>query len=129
MKTLMDFSAGHPGKTLVLLSCSDGYTIRLARNRAALEPYYKFACPTEENVMNLDMKEYFYKACEKHGLSYPKTSSCTSGTRTSARALRTFRASRTNWANNSLNTSWTNFTLRSSGTCWAYIPFLPILKP
>ena len=27
--------------------------------------------------MNLDMKEFFYKACEKHGLSYPKTSSCT----------------------------------------------------
>ena len=77
VKTLTDFAAGHSGKTLVLLSCSDGYTILLARNRAALEPYYKFACPTEENVMNLDMKEYFYKACEKHGLSYPKTSSCT----------------------------------------------------
>lgn len=77
VKTLTDFAAEHSGKTLVLLSCSDGYTILLARNRAALEPYYKFACPTEENVMNLDMKEYFYKACEKHGLSYPKTSSCT----------------------------------------------------
>ena len=77
VKTLTDFAAGHSGKTLVLLSCSDGYTILLARNRAALEPYYKFAGPTEENVMNLDMKEYFYKACEKHGLSYPKTSSCT----------------------------------------------------
>ena len=77
VKTLTDFAAEHSGKMLVLLSCSDGYTILLARNRAALEPYYKFACPTEENVMNLDMKEYFYKACEKHGLSYPKTSSCT----------------------------------------------------
>ena len=77
VKTRTDFAAEHSGKTLVLLSCSDGYTILLARNRAALEPYYKFACPTEENVMNLDMKEYFYKACEKHGLSYPKTSSCT----------------------------------------------------
>ena len=52
VKTLTDFAAGHSGKTLVLLSCSDGYTILLARNRAALEPYYKFACPTEENVMN-----------------------------------------------------------------------------
>ncbi len=77
VSTLVNFAAAHPGKTLVLQSCSDGYTILLARNRAALEPYFAFACPTEENVMNLDMKEFFYKACEKHGLSYPKTSSCT----------------------------------------------------
>lgn len=77
VKTLTDFAAAHPGKTLVLQSCSDGYTILLARNRDALQPYFRFACPTEENVMDLDMKEFFYKACEKHGLSYPKTSSCT----------------------------------------------------
>ncbi len=75
--TLKAFAKAHPGKTLVLQSCSDGYTILLARNRAALEEYFAFACPTLENVMNLDMKEFFYKACEKHGLSYPKTSSCT----------------------------------------------------
>lgn len=77
LSTLVDYAKKHTEKPLVLLSCSDGYTILLARNRESLQPYYLFACPTEENVMNLDMKEFFYKACEKHGLSYPKTSSCT----------------------------------------------------
>lgn len=76
VQTLVSFAQQHSGMPLLLLSCSDGYTILLARNRSLLEPYYKFACPTLDNVMNLDMKEFFYKACEKHGLSYPKTSSC-----------------------------------------------------
>ena len=77
VKTLVDFAKAHPDLPLVLQSCADGYTILLARNRRALAPYYRFACPQLETVLTLDIKENFYKACEAHGLSYPKTAQCT----------------------------------------------------
>lgn len=77
VKTLVDFARKHSDLPLVLQSCADGYTILLARNRQALAPYYRFACPQLETVLALDIKENFYKACEAHGLSYPKTAHCT----------------------------------------------------
>lgn len=77
VRTLTNFAREHHGQTLVLVSCGDNYTGLMARNREALEPYYKFACPTPELVEQLDTKEFFYKACEAHGLSYPKTFGCT----------------------------------------------------
>lgn len=77
VKTLVDFAREHSDLPLVLQSCADGYTILLARNRQALAPYYRFACPQLETVLALDIKENFYKACEAHGLSYPKTAHCT----------------------------------------------------
>lgn len=77
VQVMEKFAQAHPGETLVLLSCGDNYTGLMARNRAALEPYYKFACPTPELVEQLDTKEFFYKACEEHGLAYPKTFACT----------------------------------------------------
>ena len=76
-RTLTGFAAAHPGKTLVLVSCGDNYTGLMARSRAALEPFYKFACPTPELVEQLDTKEFFYHACRAHGLSYPQTFGCT----------------------------------------------------
>ena len=77
VRTLTDFAKAHTGKTLVLVSCGDNYTGLMARARAALEPYYKFACPTPELVAELDTKEFFYQACERHGLSSPRTFGCT----------------------------------------------------
>lgn len=77
VRTLTEFAKAHTGKTLVLVSCGDNYTGLMARARAALEPYYKFACPTPELVAELDTKEFFYQACERHGLSYPRTFGCT----------------------------------------------------
>ena len=77
VRTLTDFAKAHTGKTLVLVSCGDNYTGLMARARAALESYYKFACPTPELVAELDTKEFFYQACERHGLSYPRTFGCT----------------------------------------------------
>lgn len=50
VKTLQAFAAAHTGRTLVLVSCGDNYTGLMARNRAALEGLYKFACPTPELV-------------------------------------------------------------------------------
>lgn len=76
-RTLTGFAAAHPGKTLVLVNCGDNYTGLMARSRAALEPFYKFACPTPELVEQLDTKEFFYHACRAHGLSYPQTFGCT----------------------------------------------------
>ena len=76
-KTLIEFAKTNPGKPLVLVSCAAGYTILLGRHREALRPYYHFACPPVETVLSLDIKDNFYKACEAHGLSYPKTATCT----------------------------------------------------
>ena len=78
VRTLTGFARANGGKTLVLVSCGDNYTGLMARNRAALEPFYKFACPTPELVAELDTKEFFYKACQRHGLAYPRTFGCTS---------------------------------------------------
>lgn len=77
VRTLTEFAQKHSGKPLVLLSCGDNYTGLMARNRAALEGLYHFACPTPELVEQLDTKEFFYKTCEEHGLAYPKTHTCT----------------------------------------------------
>lgn len=77
VSTLLKFAARHAGRPLLLVSCADGYTILMARNRAALQNAYRMACPDLETVLALDMKERFYKACEAHGLSYPKTAGCT----------------------------------------------------
>lgn len=76
VKTLLDYAAAHTGKPLVLVSCADGYTVLLARHRAALAPYYHFACPELQTVLDLDIKDNFYRACAAHGLSYPKTATC-----------------------------------------------------
>ena len=62
----------HADKPLVLVSCADGYTVLMGRHRDALKPYYHFACPELQTVLDLDIKENFYRACEAHGLSYPK---------------------------------------------------------
>lgn len=75
-RTLIDFAKGQ-AKPLVLVSCADGYTILLARHRRALAPYYHFACPDLQTVLDLDIKDNFYRACEAHGLRYPKTATCT----------------------------------------------------
>lgn len=71
------FAADHPNTTRVLVSCGDNYTGLMARNRAALEGLYHFACPTPELWEQLDMKENFYKACEAHGIAFPRTFGCT----------------------------------------------------
>ena len=77
VKTLVDFAKSQKSeRPLVLVSCADGYTILMARNREAITPYYHFACPSLENVLNLDIKDNFYRACAAHGLAYPKTAAC-----------------------------------------------------
>ena len=76
VKTLTDYAKAHADKPLVLVSCADGYTVLMGRHRDALKPYYHFARPELQTVLDLDIKENFYRACEAHGLSYPKTATC-----------------------------------------------------
>ena len=78
VRTLVDYARAHDYKKrpLLLVSCADGYTILMARNRDALAPYFHFACPDLQTVLDLDIKENFYKACAAHGLSYPHTATC-----------------------------------------------------
>ena len=79
VRTLVDYAKAHDYKNcpLLLVSCADGYTILMARHRQELEPYFHFACPELQTVLDLDIKDNFYKACAAHGLSYPKTATCT----------------------------------------------------
>lgn len=76
VRTLTDYAKSQAGKTLLLVSCADGYTVLMGRHRDALRACYRFACPALETVLRLDMKENFYRACAAHGLSYPKTTTC-----------------------------------------------------
>ena len=61
VRTLVDF-ARRQTRPLVLVSCADGYTILLARHREELAPYYHFACPDLQTVLDLDIKDNFYRA-------------------------------------------------------------------
>ena len=76
VSTLVSFARRNTGRQLVLVSCADGYTILMARHREELAAYYHFACPDLQTVLDLDIKDNFYRACERHGLSYPKTATC-----------------------------------------------------
>ena len=80
-RTLIGFArrqkAKHPRRVLVLVSCADGYTVLLARHRAALRPWYRFACPDLPTVLALDRKQEFYRLCAKYGLGFPQTVTCT----------------------------------------------------
>lgn len=76
VRTLVDFAKGQ-SRTLLLFSCADGYTVLLARHRAALAPYYRFACPPLQTVLALDDKARFYEICRAHGLHCPQTVRCT----------------------------------------------------
>lgn len=70
---LIALAKAHPGKTCLLVSCADGYTLQLARCRDALAPYYRFACPAPEVVERLGAKPGFAAACADHGLRTPRT--------------------------------------------------------
>lgn len=69
--TLTAFAKTQPGRTLLLLSCADGYTRLLARHRAALAGCCRFACPPPETVGRLGGKPGFAAACAELGLRTP----------------------------------------------------------
>ena len=79
VRTLVQYAEARDYKNtpLLLCSCADGYTILLARNREKLAPYFHFACPDLQTVLDLDIKDNFYRACAAHGLFFPRTATCT----------------------------------------------------
>lgn len=73
LKTLIDFAKENEGQKLILISCSDGYTSLIAKNREILGKYYLFNYVSLEMQKLLENKLDFYDICEKYNLSYPKT--------------------------------------------------------
>ncbi len=61
------------GQKNLLVSCGDGYTELLIRNRAALAPYFTFNYLDEKAQKELENKEAFYQICAQYGLDYPET--------------------------------------------------------
>ena len=61
VRTLVEYAESHDyaRRPLLLVSCADGYTILMARHRAALAPYFHFACPELQTVLDLDIKDNF----------------------------------------------------------------------
>ena len=73
LNKLMEVKDAHPGKTLVLVPCGDGYVKLLVRFQEELRPYYAFTCLSEELLERLSVKENFYGVCDQYGFAYPKT--------------------------------------------------------
>ena len=77
MKTLVRFAEEHQnGKKLLLVPCGDNYIKLLVRNQDALRDYYTFSCIDEPLLMQLSIKENFYKVCTDHGFLFPQTTTC-----------------------------------------------------
>lgn len=59
--------------TLLLVSCSDGYTSLLTENAEMLSKYFKFNYISKDLQKKLENKKDFYEICEEYNLNYPAT--------------------------------------------------------
>lgn len=75
--TLVSFAKRYAGRKLLLVPCGDNYIKLLVRNQDKLRDYYEFECIDENLLMQLSLKENFYKVCTEHGFAFPQTTSCT----------------------------------------------------
>ncbi len=75
--TLVSFAKRYAGRKLLLVPCGDNYIKLLVRNQDKLRDYYEFECIDEDLLLQLSLKENFYKVCTDHGFAFPKTASCT----------------------------------------------------
>ena len=73
IKKLNEVADKYTGKKLVLIPCSDGYIKLMIRFQDQLREKYCFNCISEPLLQALQLKENFYKICDKYGFSYPKT--------------------------------------------------------
>lgn len=76
-KTLAEFAAATPGKTRVLLGCTDDYAALLIRNRETLSKDYIVPYIDEALMDKLVSKQSFYEMCDKYDIPYPKTAIAT----------------------------------------------------
>ena len=76
VKTLVRFAEEHQNGKKLLVPCGDNYIKLLVRNQDALRDYYTFSCIDEPLLMQLSIKENFYKVCTDHGFLFPQTTTC-----------------------------------------------------
>ena len=58
---------------LILISCSDGYTSLISKNKDFLKDKFLFNYVDHDLQKALENKKDFYSICEEYGLNYPKT--------------------------------------------------------
>lgn len=63
----------HPGKKLLLTANTDSKVWDIIANRDALEPYYTFIFPSQEQLISSNSKIEFPQLADKYGLSVPPT--------------------------------------------------------
>lgn len=73
LKSLMEIKKEYKNLPLLLISCSDGYTSLITKNREVLKESFIFNYIDEKMQSSLENKKDFYKICENYGLDYPKT--------------------------------------------------------
>ena len=73
LKTVNRFAKKHADKKIMLVGCGDSYVALISKHKSELNeniiaPYIDY------DLMNhLQLKETFYKLCDKHGIDYPGT--------------------------------------------------------
>ncbi len=72
-----EFAKAHKEKKIIVIGCGDNYVKRIAANKYELEKNVVVPYMDEEILAFLMDKEQFYKLCDKHNISYPKTLECT----------------------------------------------------
>lgn len=73
IQKLNEVADKYTGKKLVLVPCADGYIKLMIRFQEQLREKYCFNCISESLLQALQLKENFYKICDKYGFVYPKT--------------------------------------------------------
>lgn len=73
LKTVEDFAARHPDKTVLVLGCGDSYVKLCAQFRDKLPPNCVAPYISAEEMDLLTDKEAFYSLCDQEGLDHPAT--------------------------------------------------------
>lgn len=78
-EVLKNFADRHPGKTLILIGCTDDYVSLIIKNKEFLADRYIIPYIGEQLMEEITLKETFYKYCERYALPYPATTVCEKG--------------------------------------------------
>lgn len=73
LETLDRFAAENPGRTKVLMGCTDDYAAMIIRNREYLSKQYVVPYIGTELMEQLVSKQSFYEYCDKYSIPYPAT--------------------------------------------------------
>lgn len=79
IEVLKNFADLHPGKTRILIGCTDDYVSLIIKNREFLEDRYIIPYIGGQLMEEITLKETFYEYCERYALPYPATTVCEKG--------------------------------------------------